>query len=123
MVTTQFCSPGGEPSKPQYWGAIAVSPGTMHSGDGWNFSGKHDASARAIKECTAAGGRDCIVVTTAANDFDHTAGAATFAALDTANKLVTVAITDDPLTEASETFNVNLSGAVNATIADNAKLP
>jgi hypothetical protein len=44
-------------------------------------------------------------------DFDHTADAVTFDALDTANKAVTIAITKDDLVELSEQFTASLSTA------------
>ncbi len=53
---------------------------------------------------------------TAGSDYTATSGALSFASGVT-SRTITVAITDDALTESSETFNVNLSGAVNATIA------
>ena len=48
-------------------------------------------------------------VSTGAGDFDHTADSVTFATLDTADKTVTVAITDDDVVEATETFTASLS--------------
>ena len=46
------------------------------------------------------------------------AGTLTFAAGET-SKTITLNVTDDTVAELTETFNVNLSGATNATIADN----
>ena len=57
-------------------------------------------------------------VTTAAGDFNHTTQQVTFAALDTVNKTVTVATTGDNIVEADETFSLNLSNVVGATLAD-----
>jgi hypothetical protein len=54
---------------------------------------------------------------TAGSDYTATSGTLTFAPGVTA-QTITVPITNDTLTEASETFFVNLSGATNATIAD-----
>jgi hypothetical protein len=54
---------------------------------------------------------------TAGSDYSATSGTLTFAPGVT-TQTITVAITNDTLTEASETFFVNLSGATNATIAD-----
>jgi hypothetical protein len=54
---------------------------------------------------------------TAGSDYTATSGTLTFAPGVT-TQTITVAITNDTLTEASETFFVNLSGATNATIAD-----
>jgi hypothetical protein len=55
---------------------------------------------------------------TAGSDYGATNGQLTFAKGQTA-RTITVPIFDDTLTEFSETFVVNLSGAVNATIGDN----
>ena len=54
---------------------------------------------------------------TAGSDYTATSGALTFAP-GVVTQTITVPITDDTATESSETFNVTLSGAVNATIAD-----
>ncbi|MCA9674542.1 MAG: hypothetical protein KC464_05820, partial [Myxococcales bacterium] len=54
---------------------------------------------------------------TAGSDFTGTTGTANFAA-GQATALVTVAITNDTVYEGNETFNLNLSNAVNATILD-----
>ena len=54
---------------------------------------------------------------TAGSDYTAAAGTLTFAAGVT-TQVITVPITNDLATESSETFNINLSGAVNATIAD-----
>jgi hypothetical protein len=54
---------------------------------------------------------------TAGSDYTATSGTLSFAPGVT-TQTITVSITNDSLTEASETFNVNLSGATNATIAD-----
>src|SRR5207247_6786642 len=51
------------------------------------------------------------VSTDPAGDFDHTADTATFAALDTADKTVTVTITNDNIVEALETFRASLGTA------------
>jgi T1SS-143 domain-containing protein len=54
---------------------------------------------------------------TAGSDYTAASGTLTFAPGVT-TQTVTVSILNDVVTESSETFNVNLSGAVNATIAD-----
>ncbi|MHB8877335.1 MAG: Calx-beta domain-containing protein, partial [Myxococcaceae bacterium] len=54
---------------------------------------------------------------TGGRDYDSTSGTLTFPAGTTA-QLVTVVVNGDLLNEINETFVVNLSGAVNATIAD-----
>ena len=54
---------------------------------------------------------------TAGSDYTAAAGTLTFAAGVT-TQVITVPITNDLATQSSETFNINLSGAVNATIAD-----
>ncbi len=54
----------------------------------------------------------------AGSDYTATSGVLNFAAGVT-TQTVTVAITNDSVFEQSETFNLNLSAAVNATIADN----
>lgn len=51
------------------------------------------------------------------NDYTSTSGSLTFPA-GTTTQIVTVPVNGDLLDEANETFVVNLSGAVNATIAD-----
>ena len=50
-------------------------------------------------------------VSTTAGDFDHTADQVTFGALDVAPKTVTVAITNDNIVEATESFTASLSTA------------
>ncbi len=55
---------------------------------------------------------------TAGNDYTTATGTLNFVAGDTSEP-ITVSITDDALDEATETFFVDLSGATNATIADN----
>jgi len=55
---------------------------------------------------------------TAGGDYASTSGTLNFAAGVTV-QTITVNITNDAIFESSESFNVNLSGAVNATIADN----
>ncbi|HEY3026209.1 MAG TPA: Calx-beta domain-containing protein, partial [Pyrinomonadaceae bacterium] len=55
---------------------------------------------------------------TANNDYSSSSGTVTFNSGDT-SKSITVLINGDALSEADETFFVNLSGAANATIADN----
>ncbi|WVL02486.1 Ig-like domain-containing protein [Cyanobacterium sp. Dongsha4] len=55
---------------------------------------------------------------TASNDYTSKVGTLSFARGDT-TKMVTVSTTEDVLDEVNETFFVNLSGAINATIADN----
>ncbi|BFM40186.1 Ig-like domain-containing protein [Synechocystis sp. LKSZ1] len=54
---------------------------------------------------------------TSGQDYTTNSGTLTFAANET-SKTVTVNITNDGIFEGSETFNVNLSNATNATIAD-----
>jgi len=54
---------------------------------------------------------------TAASDYTAASGALSFAAGET-TKTLTVAVQGDVLDEADETFAVNLSGAVNATVAE-----
>lgn len=54
---------------------------------------------------------------TAPGDYTARTDTLTFAPGET-SKLVTIAVVGDTLVEANETFNLNLSGAVNATIAD-----
>ena len=51
-------------------------------------------------------------VSTEAGDFDHTTQTVSFAAEDTANKTVSVPITDDNLVEFTESFTASL--AINA---------
>ncbi|MBI2391069.1 MAG: hypothetical protein HYV09_15865 [Deltaproteobacteria bacterium] len=58
------------------------------------------------------------VLATGGQDYVTTSGTLTFAPGET-TKTVTVTINGDTLNEANETFFVNLSGAANATIADN----
>ncbi|HUR18575.1 MAG TPA: Calx-beta domain-containing protein [Acidimicrobiales bacterium] len=53
----------------------------------------------------------------AGSDYTAASGALTFDPGQT-NKTVTVAVTDDPIDELNETFVVNLSGVLNADIAD-----
>ncbi|MEC5388368.1 Calx-beta domain-containing protein, partial [Uliginosibacterium sp. H3] len=55
---------------------------------------------------------------TAGSDYTAVSGTLTFAA-GTTTQTITVPITNDLAIESSETFNVTLSGATNATIADN----
>ena len=55
---------------------------------------------------------------TAGSDYTTTSGTLTFTP-GVVTQTITVPITNDTATESSETFNVTLSGAVNATIADN----
>ena len=54
---------------------------------------------------------------TTTGDYTATSGTATFAA-GTTTRTITVVVRGDTLDEANETINLNLSGAVNATIAD-----
>ncbi|MCG3188443.1 MAG: hypothetical protein LKCHEGNO_00433 [Burkholderiaceae bacterium] len=54
---------------------------------------------------------------TAGSDYTATSGTLTFSP-GVVTHTITVPIADDSATESSETFNVTLSGAVNATIAD-----
>ncbi|MFM2062782.1 MAG: hypothetical protein RLZZ507_2452 [Cyanobacteriota bacterium] len=54
---------------------------------------------------------------TAGSDFTSTSGTLTFATNET-TKTITIPIIGDTIVEANETFFVNLSNAVNATIAD-----
>jgi hypothetical protein len=55
---------------------------------------------------------------TAGSDYTATSGALTFTP-GVVTQTITVPILNDSATESSETFNVTLSGALNATIADN----
>ncbi|WP_293776083.1 Calx-beta domain-containing protein [uncultured Oxalicibacterium sp.] len=55
---------------------------------------------------------------TAGSDYTATNGTLTFAPGET-TKTITIAISDDTVFEGNETFNVNLTGATNATISDN----
>ncbi|MEA3207025.1 MAG: hypothetical protein QOE70_82 [Chthoniobacter sp.] len=59
------------------------------------------------------------VTATAGADYGSATGTLTFA-LGVTSQTITVAILDDAIFENSETFNVTLSGPVNATIADGA---
>ena len=53
----------GTPSRPDVWGAVAVSPSTLLEGHSWNSKSEQDASKRALKECQAASkAGDCTVV-------------------------------------------------------------
>jgi hypothetical protein len=85
-----------------------------------------DAGTNAIFTVTlsAASGRVVTVNYTTANssatagqDYTLTSGTLTFA-LGTTTQTITVPVLGDVLDEANETFNVNLSGASNASIAD-----
>jgi surface adhesion protein len=70
------------------------------------------ASGQSVSVNYATGGGTA----TAGSDYTAASGTLTFNAGVT-TQTITVAITDDTLTESSETFNVTLSGASNATIA------
>ncbi|MFZ2307257.1 MAG: Calx-beta domain-containing protein, partial [Rhodoferax sp.] len=56
--------------------------------------------------------------TTGGNDYQARSGTVTFLPGET-TKTISVNVREDATVEGNETFNVNLSGAVNATIADN----
>jgi hypothetical protein len=66
-ITTIFCSPSRGTPKLQYWGAIAMSPGTLYSGKTWNYGSRQDAAAAAMEACASKGARDCKVVAAVAN--------------------------------------------------------
>lgn len=56
------------PPKPDVWGALAVSPSTLLSGDSWNYNSEATASNRALAECRASSrAGDCKVVVTVAD--------------------------------------------------------
>jgi hypothetical protein len=98
-------------------GAIAIADVTI---------GEDDASANAVFNVSL-GGPSALTVTvnfatangtaTAPGDYTPQTGTVTFAPGETL-KTITVPIVADAVPEPSETFFVNLSGAVNATIAD-----
>jgi len=66
-ITTDFCSPSRGAAKLDYWGAIAMSPGTLDYGNTWNYGSREDAAAAALEACASKGARDCKVVTAVAN--------------------------------------------------------
>lgn len=78
----------------------------------------------ALLSLSAASGREARVdyatadgTATAGSDYASASGTLSFAAGET-TKQVTVAVLGDTADEANEVFYVNLSGAINATIAD-----
>lgn len=53
--------------QPDVWGAIALSPSTLASGNAWNYRSAAEAASRATAECRKSGASDCKVVVTVAD--------------------------------------------------------